>query len=190
MSNVLCNGKSAFDETEVIPFRMEPETGGVVTISPAHAQIHNGASYSLDGEYLALASGATLYLLLDSSAITRYHWGGYQMETTGAPVKIYLYESPTVTSNGTPVVGINRNREIATPPGSLTYVGTTVSAEGTLLHHADVFSTGTGNNQVGRIGRDVDEWIFDTTKLYLLKITNEDNAALDVHFSFFWHEHE
>ena len=189
MSNVLCNGKNLADKTEVLPLGVDSATGGLLVMETNHISIHAGEAFVLSGEYSTLAAGATLYMLMDSSAAAAVHFTQFAILSTGGPIEIGLYEAPTVTGNGTEVTAINKNREIATEPASITYIGSTVTADGTLLLDETILATGTGSNTIGLIQSASEEWIFDTSKLYLWKIINNDNGAVDLHFTFYWHEH-
>ena len=188
--NVMNTAKSIEDITEVVDLRAIPGSGSLATVGMSDVAIAQGSSYMLTGTYTGLLAGASLYMAMDASAIPAFHFHDFTVNAIGSPVLVEFYEDPTVTVNGTQVTGVNQNRKPpVSTPGALTYIGSTVTDDGTLLGSGTILGITTQKNAIGRaeLGSG---WVLDPTKLYIFKFTNNDNQTIDLHFNFQWHEHE
>ena len=186
--NVLNTVKSVIDKKTIVDLQGIPTSGSLATATASQVAIAQGKGFVLTGKYLALAAGASLYMLLDASPSPAFHFHDFEVSAIGSPVLVEFFESPTVTVNGTAIPGVNQNRVLNDAVLSLTYIGSTVTVDGTLLASGSILGATTQKNAIGKteLGS---QWVLDPSKLYIFKFTNNDNSAVDLHFNFQWHEH-
>lgn len=153
-------------------------------IETEHERIHNGEGFQLSDAF-SLAADAILYFLINPNG--GIHWRDYRFIADDAPIDIELFENPTVTDNGTPLVPINRNRYSANTSSANIYSGATVTDDGDRLHITRIVGTGTGANTTGEIEGLPVEWILGGGNTYVLKVTN-NGATAAMLYQFFWYE--
>jgi len=186
--NVLVMGKNVLDHREVLDIVATP-SGALATATKDDVGIAEGKAFLLTGTYEGLATDAVLYMLMDGNGVDGFHFHDFKVNTIGSPVLVEFFESPTVTVNGTAMVGTNQNRLSTNTATALTYIGSTVTDDGTFLGSAEILGVTTSNNSIGEADMGSD-WVLDPAKLYIFKFTNGFNQAVDLHFNFQWHEHE
>ena len=109
----------------------DPISNIPVIMEFAHHQVHEGETYQAVVAPVALANGnSLLYRIVVPAGV--YPHMIPELDSTGESWW-YLYESPTVTGNGTAIASQNRNRNSLNVAGTIIYSGATVSANGTLL---------------------------------------------------------
>lgn len=157
------------------------------TIETEHFRIHAGQGFALSGTITGLAAGASTYLHVDP--LTPIHFRYYKFAANGGPFDVGLYENPVVNVQGTAeLTPRNRNRLSSTVSATKIYTGTTFSSDGTRLDLDRAISTGTGAHAASEIEGVAVEWILDGGNTYALKITNNDNGAINLVYRFFWYE--
>lgn len=159
----------------------------VVVMDSEHYRIHQGEGYTASGKLTVAQAGGQGFILIDNTNGTYPHFRGYSITSTGAPVDVYLYESPTTTANGTQISARNNNRNSVNTSVVDVYSGPTVSANGTELEYFLLV----GTKQSGGSGVDLPvEWILKPATKYLIRIVNNTVGAgtdsVGVHI--FWYE--
>lgn len=155
----------------------------IMIITPEHDKIHNGRGFECSGK-ASITSGAS-FLILIQTANCLTHLRLIHMDLTGAPADIYLYESPTISNNGTLISLINKNRNSSLVPCTLIYHTPTVSVNGTQLSYHLI----NGAKQSGGSNDNFeDEWVLNRNTKYLLLITNNSVSTETLGFKFFWYE--
>ena len=156
-----------------------------VTLEWDHAQIHQGNGYTLSGKHVGLASTATLDFLLVTDGSTP-HFRSAVMQMTGGPCDVALYEDTVTSADGTPMTPYNNNRLSTNTSSTLLYQGPTITDIGTQIEYHLVPVA--GNQSGGAVEKVGGEWILKPASKYVVRVTNNDNSAVDVGFSFFWYE--
>ena len=155
------------------------------TIEQEHNQIHLGQMFSGTHKVTVSDGGGTYKMLAIVDSAQTAHFRGIAVQSDGGPFNVDLYESPTVTDNGTALTAYNNNRNSSTTPTLATYYGSTTSANGNLLEGFLVPGTR------GVAGREVsEEWILKLSTTYLILITNNTSGAgtSDFVITFMWYE--
>ena len=158
--------------------------GSLCVINILHHEIHKGNAYTVgalvtdvaddaSADTLIIVGTKSLHLVLRASA-------------TGSSYA-YLYETPTITDNGTAVTIFNKDRTSSLVSTARTFHTPTVGAVGTALN-SELFPGGEKNFAVGATGNERDEWILAPGKSYLLRITNKSGAAEDISIAATWYE--
>ena len=80
--------------------------------------------------------------------------------------EVKFYETPVITSSGTPMVAYNRNRELATVPEASFYRNSVISSSGTLLSEARL------TDYVDLAPPIIQEWVLPDGGVYLIEMIN------------------
>lgn len=161
--------------------------GGLVVMTDVTKEVHKGEMF----HYSYMASG--LGSMVNSDTLI-FVASGKEMHANfgamaGAAFRAFLYENPTCSDSGTPMLGCDgpncMNRNISGTVKSLFSEGPTVTNVGCELF-VGVGGTATGpagkGGGAGTIRQDV-EWMLNAASgmaEYLFRITNVDDAAKDV----------
>ena len=143
------------------PFR---DSGMVID---THGKNNLGQLYQVS--YSSSATGLeSLTVLIDLAQISftgsRIHAKIKAVSDNDAEVR--FYETPVITSSGTPITAYNRNRELATVPEALFYRKSVISSSGTLL------STAILTDYDDIAPPIIQEWVLPDGGVYLLDIVN------------------
>lgn len=156
-------------------------------VDHVHATMHAGRYFLHNGE-TSLASGATFDHLLRVPEGVYPHLRLLNVETTVAPARIWLYESPTVTAVGAPHTSNNVKRYSTRTPQLGIYHGPTVTLVGTTLLDGHLIP---GTNQSGGIGaQSFMEWLLAPTRDYLVRIRNDGAQTATIVFAFEHYEED
>lgn len=175
-------GRSVIDDS-VVEIKADPFSGSLSFMESEHVRIHAGDGFGLSGLITGLASAATFYLYINPSIAT--HWRDYSLKADGGPVQIELFENPTVTADGSLLTSYNRNRFSTHTASVDIYSGPTVTLDGTRIYIDALYTTGAKGGETEGVPL---EWILNSARTYLLKITNNDANATDMVYQFFWYE--
>lgn len=169
-----------FDET----------TGAALVIDTVHHEVHEGEMYHASHTNGSVANGANLDVLLVTGATVETHasWEVF----AGGQVRIYLYEAPTTSANGTALTIYNMKRDSLNTPEALFYHTPTVSATGSVaLVNGRILPGGTSpTTRVGGGIRSGAEWILAPGTKYLLRVTNTSGGTIAVNVGLEWYEEE
>jgi len=139
--------------------------------------VHNGVSFLVDNYNPNLANNAS-DIFLGMTGSKEVHFLGLDVTTASGGWLIELYESPTVTANGTLFNPINLNFESTNTSNMTIYTGGTVTASGALKLHKRIHVIGTGaTNRVDTDGSIKGGAILKKNTTYMFKITNLSGAS-------------
>lgn len=154
------------------------------TLTYLHHKIHQGNCFAVSQLTDDVADDANLDFLLVVGAKEAHIT--FEGSSEGLAWN-FLYESPTITANGTEVTPRNRNRESSVTSTVTVYSGPSVSAVGTLLF-TGLFPGGVGNKTVGGSSSERNEWILASNTTYLGRITNKAGDTKDISFTATFYE--
>lgn len=150
-----------------------------------HAMIHQGLGFTHSAVY-TVGAAANLDLLLATGEHS-IHVRALKVASTGAPLESAYYLSPTTSAAGTPVSVGNNNLTSSKVTECTLTSSPTVTAVGTRLG-GDIFPS-YGGGQAGSSGTLAGgEWVLPANTDILIRVTNNDNASIDLSFNFFWYE--
>ena len=100
-----------------------------------------------------------------------------------------FFENPTLTNDGTALAETCLNRQTLSTSGTTCFHTPTITTDGTLLEINLVGTANTGVTDIGDTVTDRGYWVLKKDEDYLIKATNEDQAAKDICIAYVWHEH-
>lgn len=161
----------------------------VTSIDEPHRMIHDGFMFSLEHSSASLANNGDLDLLITVPAGVFPHIRQTGVRVGDTPCTVHFFEGPTTSANGTALAVYNRNRNSDNTNDVTIYVGPTVSDDGTelvrrLLPASGGFFTPGGASIQGFS----EEWILAPSTDYLVRVTNESGAAIDLTVDILWYE--
>lgn len=165
--------------------------GGVITSNALHAKAHRGeiftSSYKNPDASL-IADNANFDLLIVPNATNEVVMA-YRVSSTGA-YEIAIYESTTVSDNGTSLPARNRSRPkaVAISSTAQVYHTPTVTNVGQLLLN-EVGSGVLGGPNVSPLTAD-NEWILKASVTYLIRVINRSGSAQSISALLNWFEEE
>lgn len=161
------------------------ENGGITAFTPVAYRIRNSREFFCCHCFDDVADAADVFIHIKVDSTVSCH--GNLIIEAEAKTKVFLYENPTTTDDGTALTELSMNRETLGTPVSDLFHTPTVGADGTLLECGLIGSAGkftsSGGAEVGAY------WAFKPNEEYLVKMTNESGAAADICFKYRWHEH-
>lgn len=159
----------------------------ITTLGESTRAIHDGTEFTITAEGSIPASGSVKFLGVTGT--NQVHFDEFVGDFAQGDIRISLYESPTVTDNGTLTPGICDNHEKNTTAEMLVYAGPTTSANGTLKSKRFLPLTGGGANVSPRNGGIAKGKVLKRNTTYLFLIENLDtNTAVSYGAEFSWHE--
>lgn len=186
--NRLLGGRSAVNSADIFPLIADPYTGCIGTMESEHLHIHAGRGFQLSGEITSLAASlSTDFFVLPFSG-SGIHFRDYRISSNGAPVKVELYEDPTIAITGTQAAPVNRNRYSSKVSSSGIFHSASASALGTFLDITRIEGTGVGANVTGEVEGFPIEWIMNPANTYLMRVSNENGSAVKLTYRMFWYE--
>lgn len=186
--NRIISGRSSVNSADAFPLISDPYSGCLGTIESEHLHIHAGRGFQLSGEIATLAASLSTDMWIKPFSGQAIHFRDYRFSSSGAPVKVTLYENPTIAISGTQLTPINRNRISTKISSAAVFSGASMSALGTFLDVTRIEGTGVGANETGEIEGFPVEWIIDGGNTYLLRISNEDTSSVKITYRMFWYE--
>jgi hypothetical protein len=177
-------------QNALIGYWTEKITKAIRSISIEHANIHEGISFSAFNKSTILA-GATLLFSFKTPSTGYVHYRPAGIYPSGDNINLDLYEGATINVAGTPLIVNNRNRISSSVALSQLRVGTTFSANGTLIDGLSTFlpgTTGAGQTRSGNISNGTDEIVLKQNTVYRLACINGSSASNTIGFNFNWYE--
>ena len=160
----------------------------VNTISSLHNHTHEGEAYSISHGFIAVADDAHADMLIRTGAIDVHIVAEIEGE---GKAYAFLYEVPTITLDGTPLVPRNkyRSHNDNDPEQSsvLIFHTPTVGAVGTQLL-TELITGGSGPQSIGSRGGRSAEWVLKKNTDYLFRVTNKTGQAKDFTIHPEWYE--
>lgn len=157
----------------------------LTAINSTHRVIHDGMGFHATTRKTALAAAASFDILLVSGAL-RPHLNGVLFSVTGGPCDIKTYEGTTTSADGTSITIFNRNRNSSTTAVATLFHTPTVTDVGTLIH--DRLSPSAGKDTGNLTPTLGEEWVLALSTKYLVRITNNSGAPIDITMEALWYE--
>lgn len=164
---------------------IEPSARAVTVSRALHKRIEDSIQWNVSYIWGAVAAAGDRYLLMKVGANANSHIG---ITITGeAKVQWWLYETPTITNDGTALDEISVNRQTVGVADTTTFRDTVTTALGTLLVTGFLGSSGRVFD-VGGSAPTAGYWLLKKSTNYLLRIDNLDAGAKDLGVNVSWHE--
>lgn len=156
----------------------------LVTARVVHYRIKESKEFIAGYCWSVIADTNSVYFLIKAGAKVPH--GTIRIITSGK-ASLYLYETPTITADGTTVTPHCLNRETDATPDTTFFRDPTIGADGTELECALLGAAGhftaTGGESTGAY------WWLDHNKNYIIKVTNTSGDVIDVSIGYGFHEH-
>ena len=153
------------------------------TESVMHDKIHAGEAFDVSTTFAAVAAAASRNFIVGNGS-KQLHSLFIAASGAGADLTLELYESPTITSNGTALTPVNRRLASIKTSGASFYHTGTVSDNGTLKTIRVVpFGQPISPSVADRL-----EWILSPNTNYLVIVKNvatSGNAIIGLGISFY-----
>jgi len=161
---------------------MEDLQGAQIIIQYGHHKVHHGDMFTISDVDTSVDIAAPKYWRVHTSAVKEVHVE-VKVSASNAAVA-YIYETPTVSTAGSALALVNRNRRSLKLLGATAFYDTTVSADGTLL---EVQRVGTGQGQQGmNTGERGEEFVFDLNKDYIFKVVvGANGTSVEIHINLY-----
>lgn len=165
---------------------IEPSAEALTVSRAIHKRIMESNQWISSYLWGDVPAAGDRYLLLKVAAGANAHISITVM--TEAKSEWWLYETPTITNDGTAVDRISVNREDPSVSTMTVFRDTTTSALGTLLELGLLGSSGKFDD-MGGSAPSAGYWLLKKSTNYLIRIDNMDAAAKDLAVNVTWHEH-
>lgn len=147
----------------------------LTTLDIIHSRVHEGRLFSCGYYSSSVANGASLDVLIQSSATLDTHIT-IICEAVG-DAEMYIYEGTTVSAAGTAVTASNHNRQSSKVfDGTITHTPT-ITAIGTQINGTGLLPAGTRASATGGETGFSSEFILALNTKYLVRITNVSGSA-------------
>lgn len=138
-----------------------------------HVRTHQGRAYTYSS-VISIAGNSAYNILFDLTTVGSVAHIGFHLNSSGDS-KMEFFEGCTVSSNGTSIVATNNNRNSSNVDVHKLYHTPTITNDGSTLSAAFV-SGGAGpqasGGQSAGLHRGGAEWLLNTSKKYLFRVTN------------------
>jgi len=161
-------------------------TGSLSTVTEPQNAVHSGDAYSfdLDGSVPATSS---LYLM-GATGSKQIHFDLFLANLQKGGIRLWLYEAPTTTANGTAQTPINMNFNSTKTSTLSLFLSPTITANGTKKVSEFFPLTGTGVNVSPATGEIAGGRVLKPNTKYLFRIENIDNSSCLFGIVFEWHD--
>ena len=186
------HGKSNLDDEKFVELLVDEISRARITIETEHARLHQGLGFDFSDRLLAVPAGTTTYILIKPNGVIT-HLRRFHVHSSSSPIQVQLFESPAGTDDGNiQTKGINRKRfsgfggQLGDPfvtPLNI-YYNPTVTDDGTRLRIDAVEGKKQDAGDAEGIGV---EWIFEPSKVYLIKLENETVGSINYLIDMFWY---
>jgi hypothetical protein len=180
----ICTIRSG-DDTQSLA-KVDNITKGLTIISTDHSEIHEGDFFFIK-TYVIAPNDTPIYFTFTTPNDSKLIHARAELKAN-TEFEVNIYEGPTISATGTPIAGINANRNSLNNATLLAFAAPTVTETGTLIWSAKV---GAGRSSGVLAGLNYEILAKKNTK-YLFRIVRVVDLAgladyLDVDFS--WYEH-
>ena len=177
--------KVSLTDVNGYPIIADP-TGGLDIISELQSSIHRGNAYSFDTDGEIPISSSLYFVGIVGDK--QVHFDNVTINLQKGAVRLWLYESPTLTDNGTPESPINMNFASINTSSLSLYSAPTITDNGT--KKASIFFplTGGGANTSPQEGGIASGRVLKTNTTYLFRLENLDNSECSFGIDFIWHD--
>lgn len=161
-------------------------TGGVAVISELQAAIHRGDAYSFDVDG-TVGIETSLYFV-GIIGDKQVHFDNMSINIEKGDIRLWIYESPTLTDNGTPQTPVNMNFASGNTSSLSLYSDPTITDNGTKKVSIFFPLTGGGANTSPAEGGIASGRVLKANTTYLFRLENLDNSACSFGIDFVWHD--
>ena len=168
--------------------KFDPGSQAVTVGSIEHRMVHEGRLFGITLPFAALASGASLDLLGVVPAGVAPNFRSWALSLSGGPGDVFLYEDAVVSDNGTLLTPLNHNRSSSRTPAMQLYQAPTVTSVGTPIVNQEYVPAASNNQAGLGAAGSFEEWDLAPGKTYLFRYTNNDNGPVDGSASFSFYE--
>lgn len=174
---------TAIENVSGIPAAVESFSKTLVVETLAFTALNAGLIYASTHKFFSVNKNATVSMLVKVPGNTLVYaiFDGAGEDL----VEIDLYEGPTITTNGTPIDRIDRNRNNISVPVVEVYHTPTTSASGTLLVDQRISKGSVSGPQ--SFSND-DKWVLAENQNYLMDATNITKKQ-DIQVGILWFEY-
>lgn len=177
-------GAHPTDKTREQEVLADPYVRALNVIDATHEMMHQGRYFTVSGE-VSVDSNASASFLLNAPGNSVPHLRLIGLDASAAPVKLFVFEAPTVAANGTPLAAVNNNRLSTRVAGLQVFRSPTITANGDQLFYKQV----PGAKQSGGSGESYFiEWILAPGKQYLVRADNVSGGSAVIGYTFEWYE--
>ena len=164
-------------------------TGSVATVNELQNSIHKGDAYSfsLDNEGTPLAAGSSIFLL-GKNGSKQVHFDLFEANLEKGGIRLWLYESPTTTADGTAQATINMNFNSSNIGSLSLFLSPTITSNGTKKISEFFPVTGVGVNVSPVQANVAGGRILKPNTNYLFRIENTDSSSCTFGVVFQWHD--
>lgn len=150
----------------------------------------DGKAFDVLYKFLAIPAGGTVYVEMRTGSNVM-HGVQRNLVPSGGPTNFLLLENPTIVTPGaTPMLTINKNRNLTRASESTFWRGTTGVSGGIVMDQL-YFPVGVGSNEPPTYGFVIDqERIYKQNSVYTFAITNNNTGAIDLLYVFSFYETE
>lgn len=151
-----------------------------VTTDIDHYLIHIGKTWVWSNK-VSVLNGATKLFLIKNGTTGAIHIKDFEFTSSVGNADLYIYITPTLTTNGTQRTLINKNIGLqANTPYSTVFEDPTVSANGTL---GEYFQLPGSKQEGGSVEGGGDEWVIPVSTNIMFAYTNNGPGTDTVGFS-------
>lgn len=161
-------------------------TRALTTITYPHHEMHSGSHYFIKTWLINTGGSGTFdeFIFVTPNTTKRIH--AKVNLNADADATFQIFEDATMTALGTPVPGINNNRDSVNVSELAPYAAPTVNTDGNLIWAA---RNGGGRTPIG-VGLGTNfEILAKTNSIYLFRLTKNTTADTVIDIDFFWYEH-
>ena len=160
--------------------------GYLATTDELTNEIHNGRAYAISSDG-TIAAGQSM-IILGKVGNREVHFHNINGEFSQGNIRITLFEAPTITSNGTPILGTNMNRTFSDTHTMSVFMTPTITANGLKIGSIFFPLTGGGAHIAGASGGIASDRVLKKNTNYIIRIENVDNATVSLGANFIWSE--
>lgn len=150
-------------------------TGALIMIDTVHHEVHEGEMFSCEHSASVLNSASLDFHFKTGTK----HSHTAPVINAGGSIQIYLYEAPTLNTNGTSIPVRNMKRSSSNVAGATAFHTPSVGGVGsTALINGRLLPGGTSpTTRIGGSARNT-EWILKPSTSYLLRCTNVSGGTI------------
>lgn len=161
-------------------------TGGIYVANELQHATHKGNAYGFDVDGTVGATSSLYFLGITGAK--QIHFDHIHGDFQKGGIRIWLYEAPTTTANGTPESPINLNFSSSNISQLSLYSAPTITSNGTkkATHYFPLTGSGANISPASDVvagGR-----VLKPNTKYLFRIENLDNATCTFGVNFIWHD--
>lgn len=187
--DIIADTNAIETNTNVLPAAVDSTTGALVTVTMAHHEAHEATNYICRSR-TTIAKNGTFEILVVTPDTA--NWGhvtlGFSLSTSTSLIE--LFEGVTTSADGAIANSRNRNRNSPDNNTVLIYTAPTVTGGAVAGNLLEDGLFGSGKNSFGAGSRDSEEGILKQNTKYLIRVTEQNIAAVNFNYSIEWYEHE